>query len=264
MPNSHPEAPLRVLVVDDEPLARDRLRAALAAEPGVEVVGECPDGLEAVRAIGRLRPDLVLLDVQMPGLDGFGVIREVGAAAMPPVIFVTAWDDYAVQAFEVQALDYLLKPFDDDRLRAALARARDPGREAGALAAQLRRLLEQHSAGGTVPPGGTAYAQRLLVRRGAAIRYVPLAEVEWIEAADNYVRLHGSSGTHLVRMTLRELEGRLDPAEFARVHRSAIVRLAAIREIRPWAGGDYLAVLQSGREVRISRTHRERVIRTVL
>lgn len=264
MPNSRPDTVLRVLVVDDEPLARDRLRAALAAEPGVEVVGECPDGLEAVRAIGRLRPDLVLLDVQMPGLDGFGVIEAVGPAAMPPVIFITAWDDYAVRAFEVQALDYLLKPFDDDRLRAALTRAQEPRRETDELAVRLLHLLEQHAAGATAPPAGAAYAQRLMVRRGESIRYVPLAEVEWIEAADNYVRLHGSSGTHLVRMTLHELETRLDPAEFARVHRSAIVRLDAIREIRPWAGGDYLAVLKSGREVRISRTHRERVIRTVL
>lgn len=262
MPNSSPEAGLRVLVVDDEPLSRDRLRGALAGEPGIVVVGECPDGPTAVAAIRRERPDLVLLDVQMPGLDGFEVIEAVGPAAMPPVIFVTAFDDFAVRAFEVHAVDYLLKPFDDDRLRAALARARAHREDAGSLAGRLRALLAERGQGPEAAPAG-GYARRLMVRRGATLRYVPLDEVEWIEAADNYVRLHGGGGTHLVRMTLRELETRLDPADFARIHRSAIVRLAAIREIRPWAGGDYLAVLRSGREVRISRTHRDRVIRTV-
>jgi len=262
MPNSNPEVALRVLVVDDEPLSRDRLRAVLLAEPGIALVGECPDGPAAVAAIRRERPDLVLLDIQMPGLDGFGVIEAVGPAAMPPVIFVTAFDDFAVRAFEVHALDYLLKPFDDERLRGAVARVREPGHAARSLAARLGALLAERGQGPGFPPAG-GYARRLMVRRGAALRYVPLEEVEWIEAADNYVRLHGSGGTHLVRMTLRDLEARLDPADFARVHRSAIVRLAAIREIRPWAGGDYLAVLRSGREVRISRTHRDRVVRTV-
>lgn len=257
MPNSSPELLLRVLIVDDEPLARDRLRAVLAAEPGLLLVGECGDGAAAVEAIRSAQPDLVLLDVQMPGLDGFGVLEAVGADAMPMVIFVTAHDGYAVRAFEVHALDYLLKPFDDDRLRAAVDRARHPGVEAAALATRLRALLDQRGAG----PPAAPYAQRLMVRRGAAIRYVPLDQVEWIEAADNYVRLHGAGSIHLVRMPLRELEERLDPTAFARVHRSAIVRLAAVREIRPWAGGDYLAVLQSGREVRISRTYRGRVLR---
>ncbi len=251
---------LRVLVVDDEPLSRDRLRAALAAEPGVTIVGECPDGPSAVAAIRQDRPDLVLLDVQMPGLDGFGVLEAVGAAAMPPVIFVTAYDAFAVRAFEVHALDYLLKPFDDDRLRAALARARTRRGDATTLAGRLRALLEQHGPG---EPPSAGYARRLMVRRGDTIRYVPLAEVDWIEAADNYVRLHGPGGVHLVRMTLRELETRLDPAAFARIHRSTLVRLAAIREIEPWVGGDYVARLHGGHELRISRTFKDRVIKVV-
>jgi len=252
---------LRILIVDDEPLSRDRLRAALAAEPGVAVAGECPDGPTAVDAIRRERPDLVLLDVQMPGLDGFGVIEAVGAGAMPPVIFVTAYDAFAVRAFEVHALDYLLKPFDDDRFRAALARARHQQDDTSTLARRLEALLDQHSAG---RPAREGYAQRLMVRRGDTIRYVPLAEVDWIEAAGNYVRLHGPGGVHLVRMTLRDLEARVDPAVFGRIHRSTLVRLTAIREIEPWVGGDYVARLHGGRELRISRTFKDRVIRTVL
>jgi two-component system LytT family response regulator len=261
MPNSTDRV-LRVLIVDDEPLSRDRLRAALAKIDGVDVMGECPDGGAAVAAIRRNPPDLVLLDVQMPGLDGFGVIEAVSAASMPPVIFVTAFDEFAVRAFEVHALDYLLKPFDDERLQSAIARATTGRDEVASLAARLRDLLAERA--GRPDAASSGYARRLMVRRGETVHYVPLEEVDWIEAANNYVRLHGASGTHLVRLTLRELLTRLDPAVFVQIHRSTIVRFSAIKEIHPWAGGDYIARLHSGHELRISRTFREEVLRTVV
>ncbi len=231
---------VRVLVVDDEPLARGGLARLVAATPGFEVAGQAADGEGAVAAIEALRPDLVLLDVAMPGCDGFEVVRRVGPARMPPVVFVTAHDEWALRAFEANALGYVLKPFEDARLREALVRAAAPG-QGPALAAALAALL--------APPAGPHFEVRL----GSSVRLVPVADVEWIEGSDYYATLHAGGETHLVRQTLQAIEARLDPARFLRVHRSAIVQLARVREWRAEAGE---LVLGSGVCVAVSRSRR--------
>ncbi len=222
---------LRVLIVDDERLARAKIRGYLEHEPDVEIAGECASGAEAVAAIRAERPDIVFLDVQMPGGGGFEVVDAVGAAAAV-VIFVTAHDQHAVRAFEVAALDYLLKPFDRARFRRALARART-----------------------AVQP-----LRRLIVREGERIHLVPVEEVEWLEAADNYVTVHAGARELLLRETLARLEQRLDGARFARIHRRAIVNLEAIAEVRAQAHGDHVVVLKGGVRLPIGRSHRERFL----
>ena len=258
-------APLRVLIVDDEPLARDSLRVILSAEHELEIVGECGDGAAAVAAIRSLAPDLVFLDVRMPGLDGFGVVDAIGTDRMPAVVFVTAYDEHAVRAFEINALDYVLKPFDDDRLRAALARARahlELARD-GALSRRLAGLLAnvpdaaRDSAAGD---GGPAWIERLQVPVGDRIRLVRVEEIDWIEGAGNYVRIHSGREKHLVRTTLAALERELNPRRFVRIHRSAIVNVDRVRELEPYTGGDYIAFLMDGRKLRVSRTYRDRLL----
>jgi two-component system LytT family response regulator len=225
---------MRVLIVDDEPLARTGMSRLVAATPGYEVAGTAGNGEEAVRAIEVLRPDLVLLDVQMPGCDGFEVIRRVGPLRMPTVVFVTAWDEFALKAFEVHAVDYVLKPFDDARLRAALSHARSLDAES------LRRLISR---------------ERLEVRTGARVRLLPVAEIDWIEGASYYSMLHAGKEVHLVRETLHSLEQRLAPLRFVRVHRSALVQIDRVRELR---GGKVL-ILRDGVHVPVSRTRRASV-----
>lgn len=225
---------VRVLVVDDEPLARAGIARLVSAIPGFEVAGTAGDGGAAVTAIETLRPDLVLLDVQMPVCDGFEVIRRVGPERMPAVVFVSAYDEFALQAFEVYAVDYLLKPFEDARLRSALSRARL--RDADAL----RRLVEH---------------ERFEVRTGVHVQMVAVSDVDWIEGASYYSMLHAGSEVHLVRETLQSLEARLGPARFVRVHRSALVQLDRVRELR---GGKVL-VLRDGSEVAVSRARRATV-----
>jgi two-component system LytT family response regulator len=246
---------LRALIVDDEPLARERVRTLLAAEPDVVVAGECGSGGEAVAAILMDRPDLVFLDVQMPELDGFGVlerVREAGAE-LPAVVFVTAYDAHALRAFEVHALDYLLKPFDRERFTRALARAREAlaRREADGLDERLATLLAARSA--------RPYATRLAVKSGGRVRLVKAEEVDWIEAASNYVRLHVGGERHLLRETMAALEARLDPERFVRIHRSTIVNLDRVRELEPYFHGDYVVKLHDGRRLTLSRTYRERL-----
>jgi two-component system LytT family response regulator len=259
-------ASLRVLLVDDEPLARDSLRLILASDPQVEIVGECGDGASAVTAIRALSPDLVFLDVRMPELDGFGVVDAVGPERMPAVVFVTAYDEHAVRAFEVHALDYVLKPFDDDRLRAALSRAREhlALTRDGALSRRLAALLAgAPDASGSRAPDESAPArwlERLQVPVGDRIRLVRVEDVDWIEGAGNYVRVHSGREKHLVRATLAALERELDPRRFVRIHRSAIVNVDRVRELEPYTGGDYIAFLQDGRKLRVSRTYRERLL----
>jgi two-component system LytT family response regulator len=249
---------VRTLIVDDEPLARDCVRLALAGED-VTVVGECGDGDGAVAAIRRLAPDLVFLDVQMPGLDGFDVVARVGPARMPPVVFVTAYDEHALRAFQVHALDYVLKPFDDERLRQALAHARRfVDLDGATLARRLAALLAEHPG---EPGAPRHFVTRFTVKRDDRIQFVPAAEVDWFEAAGNRVVLHVGEHTFAIRATLRSVLEGLDPASFARIHRSTIVNVDRIREVQPWFGGDYVAILRDGRKLRVSRNYRDDLLR---
>jgi two-component system LytT family response regulator len=244
---------LRTLIVDDEGLARQRIRHLLSRSPDIEVVAECTNGLEALKAIEELNPDLVFLDIQMPELDGFGVVEAVGAEHMPPTLFVTAYDQHALRAFEVHALDYLLKPFSPERFNQALARARrwcagqEPtgGPDLEALVAGLRKERP--------------WVDRLLVRQGDRHVLVKTTALQWIEAEDNYVRLHVEGTSHLLRQTLSGLLTRLDPAQFRRIHRSAIVNLDCIKELQPWTGGDHLVIMRDGTRLTLSRTYRDQV-----
>ncbi len=249
--------PIRTLVVDDEPLARDKLKAFLARHPDFTLAGEAGDGLKAAQLIAELRPDLVLLDIQMPELDGFEVLASVEVEPLPYIIFVTAFDHYAVQAFDVGAIDYLLKPVAPDRFEQALQRARQQLDKGGAdLADRLARALEQMAP-------ARPRVERFLVRQQGRSRFVAALEVEWIEAAGNYLKLHAAGETHLVRATMKEIEGRLDPARFARVHRTAIVNLERIQYLEPWSHGDQVMVLKSGHKLMLSRRYRDRLPRTL-
>lgn len=249
---------LRALVVDDEPLARERLRTLLAEDPDVEIVRECADGRRAVEAVRELVPDLVFLDVQMPLLDGFDVVHEVGAEAMPPVIFVTAYDEYAIRAFDVHALDYLLKPFDRRRFARALERAKQhlaTGAKGAALAGQLRALLAEVRSG----RDAADEVDRLVIRSRGRITIVPIRELDWVEAAGNYARLHAGEETHLMRETMSGLADRLPAAEFVRVSRSAIVRIDRIRELKRRSHAEYTIVLRDGTRVKSSRGYADRL-----
>jgi two-component system LytT family response regulator len=245
---------MRVLIADDEPLARKGLRKLLGLEPGVEVVAECADGIEAVERIQGARPDVAFLDISMPGLDGFGVVEAIGAAKMPVTVFVTAYDHHALRAFEVHAVDYLLKPVTPERLRVAVERA------AAVLGAVDRRLLEQRveSLIRAIRPAG-GRLERFVIRSVGRVSIVPVAEVDWIEADGDYVKLHTGSRVHLHRERMAALEGSLDPSEFIRIHRSTIVRIGRISELRPLVNGDHLVVLKGGEQLSLSRTLRDRV-----
>jgi two-component system, LytTR family, response regulator len=242
----------RVLIVDDEPLARDCVRLALAGFDDCEVVGECPDGESAIGAIRTLVPDLVFLDVQMPGVDAFGVIEEIGPAAMPAIVFVTAFDRHAIRAFEIHAVDYILKPFDDERFGVAVRHALDRLRaeRVDALTARLEALLGSR----TKEP---RTLRRLAVRDRDRIRYVAVEDVDWFEAEGNYVRIHRGGETHLIRNTLTGLMDRLDPSRFVRIHRSTVVNVDRVVEVQPWAGGDYIAILHDKRTLKVSRNYRD-------
>jgi two-component system LytT family response regulator len=243
---------LRVLLVDDEPLVRQGIRDFLEAEPDVSIVGECGNGVEALETIARDPVDLVFLDVQMPELDGLGVAAELAEQNGPAVVFVTAYSEHAVRAFEVNAVDYVLKPFDRERFSAALARVR--ARRASGEQEELSRRLSAVLAELQRAQG---HAQRLLVRLEGRIRFVAVDDIDWIEAADNYARLHVGPERHLIRETMGSLEARLDPARFARIHRSTIVSLAKIRELQPTFNGEYAVFLHSGTKLTLSRGYRD-------
>jgi two-component system LytT family response regulator len=246
---------VRTLIVDDEPLARDRLTALVAAEPGLEKVGESAAVAEAVAAIKDLRPDLVFLDVQMPGGTGFDVLEALPPDEVPLVIFVTAYDQFALKAFDVHALDYLVKPFDRDRFRKAVARAREH--------------LERRQAGGGSDPrlvalmndvqGKPRPLERLVVKSGGRVYFLRLEEIDWIEAAGNYLKLHVGGETHLLRETMGDLEARLDPRQFLRIHRSTIVNVERIQELQPLFHGDYVVILRGGKELTLSRNYRKKI-----
>jgi two-component system, LytTR family, response regulator len=238
--------PIRTLIVDDEPLARERLRTLLKDRPGIAVVGECATGPEAVEAIRTERPELVLLDVQMPELDGFEVLQAIAPEEWPAVIFVTAYDQYALRAFDVNAVDYLLKPFDRVRFERALGRAEAELRERSGIDAKLAALIEGLRRERQRP-------QRLVVKSGGRIFFVNVAEVDWIEAAGNYVNVHVGQTTHLLRDTMKHLETQLVGARFARLHRSAMVNVDRIRELRQDGDGNWEAVLLDGTHLSVGR-----------
>jgi two-component system, LytTR family, response regulator len=245
---------IRALVVDDEPLARERVLSLLQGEVDVEVVGECSDGTQAVSAIQEQSPDLVFLDVQMPGCDGFEVIRNIGADRMPTVIFVTAYDEYALQAFEVHAFDYLLKPFGKDRFLQTLRHARETleRRRAGELGRKLLALVHD------IKPEPQR-VERLVVKSGGRVFFLRTDEIDWIEAAGNYVRLHLGTESHLFRETMNRMEARLDSRRFTRIHRSRIVNTERIKEMQPWFNGDSVVILRDGTRLTLSRGYRDKL-----
>jgi two-component system, LytTR family, response regulator len=243
---------VRALIVDDEPLARRRLKALLRDEEGVEVVGEAGDGAAALAAIGRLQPDVVFLDVQMPGMDGFDVLDALSPSACPVVVFVTAYDQYALQAFDVHAADYLLKPFDRKRLRHALVKVRAlAGGDAEAAAARLLGLVAAVRAG--------RHLERMVIKTATRVYFVRAADVDRIEAAGHYLTLHVGREAHVMRGTIREIAARLNPDRFVRVHRSTIVNLDRIKELIPSFHGEYVIVLRDGTRVTSSRGYSDRL-----
>ena len=265
-------SPLRVLIVDDEPLARQRLEDLLSGEQGVEIMASLDNGAAAVDAVRSLHPDIVFLDVQMPGKTGLDVVREIGPDAMPLTIFVTAYDRYALQAFDLAAVDYLVKPFDDERFEQAFQRARRyvELEEMGELRERLLAVLDngpRTGAATTSPPasndsGSTSpYLERIAVEMRGKVRVVPVSQIEYITASGPYVELHTSERAYLIREAIHTLEQRLDPNKFLRIHRSIIVRVDLIDTFHRGAGGDYEVQLKSGARLRVSRSRREELER---
>jgi two-component system LytT family response regulator len=238
---------LRVVIADDEPLARERLRELLRAEPGIDVVGECADGPETVRTIEEESPDVVFLDVRMPKLDGFGVIGALKPGSIPAIVIVTAYGEFAVRAFEEGSVDYLLKPFDRDRLRKALSRARDRVAR-GEHLQQIRQLLERFEA-----PFAN---ERICIKSEGRVLFLKTREIDWIRGADNYAELHVGKSVHLLRQTLSSLEQTLRPDHFVRISRSLIVNVERVKEYKIKPYGDYLVILRDGTELCASRTCR--------
>ncbi len=245
---------IRAMVVDDEAMARERVVGMLRQEQDIELIGECSDGQQAVDAINTQHPDLVFLDVQMPACDAFGVIEKVGADKMPAVVFVTAYDEYALRAFEVHAIDYLLKPFGRERFQQTLqhARAHVERRRAGDLGKRLMALVQD------IKPEPQKL-DRLVVKSGGRVFFLRTEDIVWIEAAGNYVRLHLGDDSHLFRETMNGIEARLDPRRFVRIHRSRIVNSDRIKELQPWFNGEYVVVLQNGTRLTLSRGYREKL-----
>ena len=244
----------RVLLADDEPLARERLRMLLDGESWVEIVAECQNGPETIEAIQGLQPDLVFLDVQMPGASGFEVVEAVGPSRMPAVVFVTAYDRYALRAFDVRALDYLLKPFDRERFQEALARARrqlqrdHQGELERRLLELVHDLKEPH-----------ARVDRFVIKSAGRVYFVRATDIDWIEAAGNYVKLHVGAEAHLLRETMTAIESQLDPDVFFRIHRCHIVNIERVQELQPWFNGEYVVCLRTGARLTLSRGYREKL-----
>ena len=245
---------IRTLIIDDVALARERLKRLLAGDPEIEIVGECDNGEKAVTAIRTLTPDLIFLDVQMPALDGFGVLEALNKEQTPAVIFVTAHNEYAIQAFEVNALDYLLKPVDQERLNKAVERAKSllaKSNRDNDLDTRFRAMIEDIKS-------GSKYIKRLTIKLTGRTILLPTDEIDWIETHGNYLKVHAGRESHLIRGTMQALEPKLDPEKFVRVHRSAIVNVEKIKEIYPRSNGDQDLVLQNGQQLMLSRNFREK------
>jgi len=263
---------IRAIIVDDEPLARRGLELRLREATDVEVVSQCANGREALAAIAELQPDLMFLDIQMPGLSGFDVLKQVPQECLPMIVFVTAFDRFAIEAFEAHALDYLLKPVDETRLAHALDRVRAQWQQRQAVAQreQLLAMLadltgkgeiepEAMSAAAAGSPAVRRYASMLPIRVGRETIRLDVAAIDWIDAAGDYMCVHAASQTHVLRATMKELEEMLDPQVFQRVHRSTIVNLARVRSLRPHLNGECFLKLESGQEVKLSRSFRDKV-----
>jgi two-component system LytT family response regulator len=252
---------IRTLIVDDEPLARRNLRLLLENDPEIDIVGEASSGREALTLINKHSPDLVFLDIQMPEMDGFGVLENIDAAQLPAIVFVTAFDQYALKAFDFHALDYLLKPFDDARFEKALRRAKLQleQRELKDLSERLVALLGGREAGLREPGRSSPYVSRLLIKSGGRVFFLKTDEIDYIRAEDYYVKLHVGRKGHLLRETMNEMEAKLDPEKFLRIHRSTIVNIERIRELQPHFNGEYIVVLHDGSEHKLSRSRREQL-----
>jgi two-component system LytT family response regulator len=264
-----PATKIRTLIIDDEPTARRGVRLLLDRDPDIAVCGEAASGPEAARKIADEKPDLVFLDVQMPEMDGFKVLEAVRARHAPVVVFVTAYDQHALRAFEVNAIDYLLKPFDDERFAAALARAKHEHarRQSDALGLKLDHLLAylQGGKGGAAAPAAAPHveeaiqADRVLLKSGGEIYFLKADEIDWIEAEGDYMKFHAGGRAHLLRETMARLEERLDSAKFIRIHRSTIVNIDRVRKLSPSFAGEYAVVLQDGTKLKLSRGYHDRL-----
>jgi two-component system, LytTR family, response regulator len=241
---------IRAIIVDDEPFARERIRSLLASEADIDIIDECGDGVTAVESIEANRPDLVFLDVNMPELDGIGVLEQVGPAAIPAVIFITAYDHFAVQAFDAHAVDYIMKPFDEERFRTALQRARHTlkARASDEIDSRLATLLSDLKR--------PRHLERLAIKAGGKIVFIRTEEIDWIGAEGNYARIHSGNRSHLLRETMNTLETKLDPDRFLRIHRSTIVNTESISELEPLFQGDYVVILRDGTRLTSSRGYR--------
>jgi two-component system, LytTR family, response regulator len=245
---------IKAVIADDEPLARERIRTLLAGERDIEIVAEATNGAEAVQLVREHHPDLLFLDVQMPGMDGFGAIEQLASEVLPSVVFVTAYDEYALQAFEVNALDYLLKPFNRTRFQKTLRRAREHvlGRANGDISKKLVSLLESLRS-------NRLHLDRIVIRNAGRVTFLPTSEIDWVEAAGNYVKIFSGKDQHILRETLKNLETRLDPSLFVRVHRSTILNVERIRELQPLFHGDCIAILRDGTRITCSRSFSDRL-----
>jgi two-component system LytT family response regulator len=247
---------IKTIIVDDVELARERVKMLLD-DAEIEIIAECENGREAIETIRNLKPDLVFLDIQMPKINGFEVIETVGAGKMPTVIFVTAYDEFALRAFEVNAIDYLLKPFDEERLRKAVWRAKrqiTKQESATEIEGKLRKLLQEVK---TEPH----YLKRIPVKTARGTTLVLTEEIDWIASAGHYLELHAGRDTHLIREKLSHLETRLDPKDFMRIHRSTIVNLDRIKSLHPMFNGDQIVILKNGQELNLSRTYYDKLMR---
>jgi two-component system LytT family response regulator len=253
---------IRTIIADDEHLARKKLRLLLGSEPGVQVVAECQDGQQTVEAVRAHKPDLLLMDVRMPDVDGFEVLLQLTSDEMPVVVFTTAYDQFAVRAFEAHAMDYLLKPFERERLHQAIERAR-----AELLKSHNRdltnRILDLLSSNAEPKVNPRPTEDRMVIRAGGKVVFLDLAEVDWIEAAANYVKLNVGKESYLLREGIGRVSERLDPGRFVRIHRSVIVNVSKIKELQPCDSGEYIAVLKNGKELSCSRGYRAELQRLI-
>lgn len=252
---------IKTLIVDDEPLARQTLRDLLAVDSEIEIIGECSSGLEAVKFIRKQLPDLLFLDIQMPGMNGFEALEKIEHEQIPAIVFVTAFDRYALKAFEMHALDYLLKPFTDKRFEEALrqAKAQVELQEINKLSRSLLALLGEQAGREAASVKRKSFLTRFMIRSGGRVAFIKASDVDWIAADDYYIKLHVGTRSHLLRVSMNELEEKLDPKTFLRIHRSTIINFDRVKELQQNPNGEYIVVLRDGTQLKLSRRRRERL-----